>query len=190
MKKKWMVALLMATGLYACSPQIRSYSDYDRDYKIQENTTYSWAAQNPVEWQSNPLYYNELTDKRIKSAVNDLLKVKGYVLADSAADLSIHYHIVVEDRSMLAPDPYGYFYGDYWMAQRSDIFKYREGTLILDFMKNNNKNLLWRGWAVAAIEVVIYESKNVDSIIRSAVAKILKDFPEATGNKGLEITFK
>jgi uncharacterized protein YceK len=176
--------------LYGCSPEIRTYSDSDKEYPVQNYRTYQWAQENEREWQSNPLYYNELTDKRIKGAVNDLLAVKGYVLSDSAAELSLHYHIVVEERSMLAPDPYGYFYGDWWMEPRENIFKYREGTLILDVVKTQTRHLIWRGWAVAAIEVVLYDVKNTDVIIKSAITKILMNFPESVGRTPDTVTVR
>ena len=119
MKKVLIVSLIV---LYGCSPEIRTYSDSDKEYPVQNYRTYQWARENKSEWQRNPLCYNELTDKRIKGAANDLLAVKGYMLSDSTAELTLHYDVAVEERSMLAPDPYGYFYGDWWMEPLTGCF--------------------------------------------------------------------
>lgn len=183
------IAHFLIISMCGCSPAIRTYYDYDKQDNIQRYTTFAWQAENQTEIKINPLYYSELNDKRIKEAVNDLLKVKGYIITDKNPELVLHYHIVVDERSVLVPDPYGYMYGDYFMRPRSDIFTYREGTLILDFMNLKNKTLVWRGWAVAAMEVVLYDTKNTDILIRSAVSKILLNLPQSSGSIDSMITF-
>lgn len=172
--------LILLSGIvYACSPQIRTYSDYDRNYKIQDYKTFGWVNIPQKDDRASALYYNELNDKRIKNAVNDLLRSKGYVLTEKNPSLTIDYHIIVEEQSVLQPDAYGYFYGDSFMRPRNNIFYYREGTLILDFKKTETRELIWRGWAVAAMEVIFYDTKNIDAVIHSTVAKILLKFPDS-----------
>lgn len=175
------IAILLFIGLYGCSPAIRAYYDFDKEDDIRKYTSFTWEGLDPKEMKSNPLYYSELNDKRIKAAANDLLRMKGYVLTGHDPELTLHYHIVMEERSILTPDPYGYMYGDYFMRPRSDIFNYREGTLIIDLMNTKTRSLVWRGWAVAAMEVVLYDTKDTDILIRSAVAKIFQNLPERTG---------
>lgn len=181
------VFLLLITA--SCSPNIRTYSDYDHAYKIQEFKTFGWATDTQKNDKQNPLYYNELNDKRIKNAVNDLLKSKGYIITQTDPSITIDYHIIVEEQSIFEPDPYGYFYGDSYMRQRSNVFSFREGTLILDFKNTQSNELIWRGWAVAAMEVIFYDTRNIDAVIRSAVTKILLALPEsnAQSNKGLTL---
>jgi hypothetical protein len=65
MKKVLIVSMIV---LYGCSPEIRTYSDSDKEYPVQNYRTYQWARENKSERQSNPLCYNELTDKRIKGS--------------------------------------------------------------------------------------------------------------------------
>jgi len=184
------LAILLLIGLYGCSPAIRTYYDYDKQDHIGRYTTFGWQTAEQIEMKNNPLFYSELNDKRIKAAANDLLRVKGYVLTDKDPELTLHYHIVMEERSVLTPDPYGYIYGDYFMRPRSDVFNYREGTLIIDFMNTKNNNLVWRGWAVAAMEVVFYDTKDTDILIRSAVAKILQNLPQSTEDIDSTVTFR
>ena len=185
--KKLAISIVIFLG--GCSPTIRTYFDYDKEDNIHSYGTFKWEAESPTEIRSNPLYYSELNDKRIKAAANDILKVKGYVLTEQNPDLTLHYHIVVEERSVLSPDPYGYMYGDYFMRPRSDVFTYREGTLILDFMNATSKTLVWRGWAVAAMEVVFYDTTDTDALIRSAVTKIFQNLPDSRKNVDSTVTF-
>jgi hypothetical protein len=169
--------LLVAAVSVGCSPEIRTYFDYDHKNDVAQYQTYSWSKLHQADMEQYPLFYSELNDKRIRSSVDDLLKIRGYILKDSCAELTLHYAMNVEERSVLWPDPYGYMYGDYFMRPRSDIFKYREATLILGISKSPDSALIWRGWAVGVLEIIIDEGSDVDVAIKSAVAKILKDFP-------------
>jgi len=187
MKKIYIVVLI---GLYGCSPAIRAYYDYDKNDHIQKYKTYAWEEEEKNESNVNALYYNELTDRRIKSSVNDLLRVKGYVLTERNSDLSLRYDIAMEERSVFWPDPDGYMYGDYFMRPRPNFFTYREGTLTIDFINTRNKNLVWHGWAVAAMEVVNYDTTGTDIWIRSAVTKILLNLPEAGRDTVPAVTFR
>ncbi|OJV21753.1 MAG: hypothetical protein BGO21_24570 [Dyadobacter sp. 50-39] len=65
----------------------------------------------------------------------------------------------------------------YWMVPRDNLFRYREVTLIIDVWQSLTKKLIWRGWVVAAIEVVFDGQKDPEVVIRSAVAKILDALP-------------
>lgn len=170
------ISMIICAIMLGCSPEIRVYHEVDPRYTASEHRSVRWAKTDSSRSEKNPLYFNESNDRLIKSAVNDLLAAKGYVLTDSAG-LILRYDIRVDDRSVLLPDPYGYMYGDYWMVPRDNIFRYREATLVIDVWSAGNRKLVWRGWAVAAIEAVFNQERNSETIIRSAVAKILDQFP-------------
>jgi hypothetical protein len=171
---KILPALLIVSS---CSPSLRVYTDYDREFNIQKYPTYTWAEDKEIESRNNPLYYNELNDKRIKKAVNDQLSGKGYQLVSENPDVLIHYHIVVEDRSEIRTDPYG-FYGPYWTRSRTYSYSYRQGTLIIDLMDASNKYLLWRGWAVSVMDQT-YDLIETEVMITKAVIEIFEKLPRA-----------
>ena len=175
MNKIIIVALLFIIG--GCSPEIRVYSDHDPDYDLKKYTTFNWVKKENIELGNNPLYYNELNDKRIKSAVQEQLTSRGYSLSENKPDMVVHYHIIVDDQSIVTTDPHGYFYSPYWMRLRTNVYQYREGTLIIDLMDSKSNNLIWRGWASSAIEGV-YTPDQIDGLIKTAVAKIFRKFPK------------
>ncbi|PSL33817.1 DUF4136 domain-containing protein [Dyadobacter jiangsuensis] len=168
---------LLTTIFIGCSPEMRVYHEIDSSRAVDQYHTFQWAKTDSAAWGVNPLYFNEWNDRRIKQAVNDLLGAKGYVLSREPSDLTLRYDIRVDEQSMLLPDPYGYLYGDYWMMPRDNLFRYREATLIIDVWHSQTRKLIWRGWAVAAIEVLFNDGKDPEVIIRSAVTKILDVFP-------------
>lgn len=168
---------ILGIMLIGCSPEIRVYREVDKSNPVNQYRTFQWAKADSLVWKINPLFFNELNDGRIKQAVNDLLVAKGYLPGRDTADLTLRYDIHVEELSILLPDPYGYMYGDYWMMPRDNLFRYREATLIIDVWHSHSRKLIWRGWAVAAIEVVFEDGKSPEVVIRSVAAKILDAFP-------------
>ncbi len=171
------LAAILLTG---CSPQFRVYSDMDPDYDLWTYKSFDWGKQVDIEAGRNPLQYNELNDKRIRTAVQEQLQARGYVSVKDESELIIHYHIIVDNKSVVTPDPYGYRYSSYWMRSGVNVYHYREGTLILDLMERSTKNLIWRGWAVANIDEI--DPQHVDQVIRQAVEKIFLKFPAKPGS--------
>ena len=162
--------------LAGCSPEISVYTDSDPDYDLWSYQTFDWSEKINIEANKNPMYYNELNDKRIKTAIAGELKNRGYQISGNQPDILIHYHIVIQDRMEIVTEPYGYSYTPYWMHRRSAIIPYREGSLVIDMMDTRSKNLIWRGWAVAPIDRR-YTSEESAELIKLAVAKIFRKFP-------------
>jgi hypothetical protein len=172
-----LVALAVMTS---CSPQFRVYSDMDPDYDLWTYNSFDWVPQVDIEAGRNPLRYNELNDKRIKAAVQEQMQLRGYSVGKETSELILHYHIIIDNKSVVTPEPYGYRYGTYWMRTGVNVYHYREGTLILDVMERKSRNLVWRGWAVANIDDI--DPEHVDRVIKLAVEKIFQKFPAKPGS--------
>jgi Domain of unknown function (DUF4136) len=167
---KKILGIICLSMLLSCSDQITVRTDYDKSVKISTFTTFTWLDKEGIEERNNPLYYNELNDKRIRAAVVEQLTLKGYTQTSEAPKLKVHYHIVIEDKTQVRSDTYS----PYWIKTERDIYTYREGTLIIDLMDGKNEMLLWRGWAVSALSDANQMS---DELIRNAVVKIFSKFP-------------
>jgi hypothetical protein len=175
---KQILFLAVFAILTGCSPKIRVFSDSDPEYNLSAYKTFDWGQKVDIEEGRNPLHYNELNDKRIKAAVLSEMTALGYKLTPDNPDLIVHYHIIIDDQSVVATDPYGYYYGPYWTNMQTNVFTYRQGTLILDLMEKKSQNLIWRGWAVTDIEQITPE--RVSEIIKTSVAKIFDKYPKAS----------
>lgn len=170
--------ILLLILISRCSPDIQAYTDYDPDYDQWAYKTFDWSQKINIEQNQNPLYYNELNDKRIKNAVLKQLQKRGYRLMSDNPQLILHYHIIVEDKSVLVTEPYGYAYGPYWTRRQQQVNTYTQGTLILDLMDTRNNQLVWRGWAVAAVDG-LDSPEQIDNLISTAVQKMFVKFPNA-----------
>lgn len=169
--KKVLIILALA-ALTACSDQITVRTDYDRAFDISTYTSFVWMDKEGIEARNNPLYYNELNDKRIRGAVLARLAGKGYIVNAEKPRLKVHYHIVIEDKTQIRSDTYS----PYWIKSERDVYTYREGTLIIDFMDAETNELLWRGWAISALSDTEQMS---DDLIHEAVTKIIAKLPQA-----------
>ncbi|MBS1976788.1 MAG: DUF4136 domain-containing protein [Bacteroidetes bacterium] len=167
--------ILFGAGLLVgCSNEIIVRTDYDKTISLSNCKTYQWLPSKDIEMRNNPVYYNELSDKRIKSSVDEELQRKGFRLVEEKPDLIVHYHIVIEDKSMVRTDPYGYYYGSYWMTNQKNLYEYREGSLLIDLMDASNKSLVWRGWAVSILD----DSREMpEQLLKNAIVKIFSQFP-------------
>ena len=161
--------------LTSCSSGIIVRTDFDKSIEIHRRTNYDWLPKKEIESRNSPLLYNELNDKRIKTAVDAGLSQKGYVIDIGEPEFLIHYHITIEERAQaVETESYGYSYGPFWRNNQTDVRRYKEGTLILDFMDATNCQLIWRGWAVSILD----EDRLVsEELINEAVISILERFP-------------
>src|SRR5205085_5217906 len=140
--KKLLLVLIFAS----CSSGITVHTDFDKSIEIHRRTNYGWLNQKELESRNNPLVYNELIDKRIKTAVNAGLAAKGYKLDVSQPEFLVHYHITIEEKAQkVETEPFGYSYGEFWTRNQTDVRRYEEGTLIVDFMDAGECELVWRG---------------------------------------------
>ena len=160
-----------------CSQQITVHTDYDPDYDLWKYRSFDWGQKVNIEEGQNPLHYNELNDKRIKSTVQEQLSKRGYKLTVEKPDLILHYHIIVKDQTTVVTEPFGYSYGPFWTRTNTNLYTYKEGTLILDLMDRKTNNLVWRGWAVTDVQES-YTPQEIEEIIKKVVSKIFKKFPK------------
>lgn len=191
--------LVLITGLMSCSRSLVK-SDYDREINFVNFKTYSWMGQ-PKYTGTNGIALNTLFEKRLKNAVEEELKAKGFQKkTDDNPDFLIDYTVKVVDKVDLTSNGYDYYPGyygfGYWPGYNRfgfrsryygfgygssfygagglDVYQYKEGTLILDFIDPESKELIWRGLYSDEIDRsgIISEEK-----INKAVKEILKQFP-------------
>jgi hypothetical protein len=170
-----MKKLIVILALVSCSSEIVVRTDFDKSSEILTYTRYDWLKREEIESRNSPLTYNELNDKRIKTTVDAGLVKKGYDIDTVRPQFLLHYHITIEEKSQLIEtEPYGYSYGQFWRNSQTEVRRYQEGTLILDVMDADNRQLIWRGWAVSILD----DRKLVsEELINEAVTEILERFP-------------
>ena len=156
--------------LASCS-SISVNTDYDQQADFSAYKTFAWIPQRKGAAARNPLM-----DKRIKKAVNEELIAKGYTGNTSGPDLLLAYHTGM--RSKVDVTSWGYGYGRYWRYPGGgvSVYQYQEGTLVLDIVDAQKKELVWRGIAQKALSETSSVEKREENL-KKIVAKLLKNFP-------------
>jgi hypothetical protein len=113
-----------------------------------------------------------LFDKRVKQAVTEALTPKGMIRQNIDPDILVVYHVDVQNKREI--HAYGYRYG--WGPAQIDTYDYREGTLIIDFVDRQTKQLVWRSVGSGVIDREM-SPQEMQAKINKAVAKMLAKFP-------------
>jgi hypothetical protein len=149
-------------------------TDYDRDVDFSRYQTYSWfpVAERPGRGLDRPLN-NSLLEARVKREVARQIEAKGLRFVDGQADIRITYHLGLQNR--VDVEKYGYRpWGRRGPGRRvTEVHRYKEGTLILDFIDPKRKRLVWRGWAKSALP----DPELADEKVRQTVEVILDQYP-------------
>lgn len=180
--RKFAIVLLATFTLFAgaCSSYTVMY-DYDRQENFTQYKSFDFLPlPEDIRQQSN-----ELVIKRVQTAVIRELAAKGLKHATSNPDILIAIHTEAKDRFNVTNwgyhyAPYDYYwrgYG-YWYGGGIDVYEYEEGTLILDMVRADEKEMIWRGAATKALPYNPTPDK-IDQIVNEAVARILENFPPA-----------
>lgn len=188
-RRSRLAALALLAGLAGCSTMEVS-SDYDPSASFADLATYDWLD-TPKEPIGDPrIDGNTLLEKRIHAAVDAELAARGYTRTQSDPDFLVAYHVSLDKRRsvQVLNDHYGYGPGwgyTYGAAYRPGyyagtsqtyVYEYEEGTLILDVVEPESRQLIWRG---SARDEVHFKStpERDESQLREAVTRMLERFP-------------
>lgn len=172
-----LLALMMATTVFAQDVRY----NFDKDTDFSQLRTYKWVD---IKGAQKP---NDITDKEIKSAVDDQLAQKGLTkVEDGNADILVAYQAAVDQNKQFTSYSSGWGYGPGWYGRgwygptggmttgtTSTIYT---GQLALDMYNPRGHDLIWRGIASKTIDPKAKPEKQQKNL-NKAVAKLLKDYP-------------
>jgi len=178
---------ILLLGLAGCSSLSVNY-DFNQSVDFSKYKTYDWLP------SPKDLNVDELNRVRFVTAVEDNLASKGFSQNSSKPDFIIAAHFGKESKIDItnwgytyAPtgvySGYGYRYPGRYGYSTSYVasggvstYEYEQGTLILDFVDSNTKQLIWRATAKAIVSPASTPEKQTEKI-KNAVRKILDSFP-------------
>jgi hypothetical protein len=183
MKRSILLAIaLLVGGVTAAVAQDVRY-DFDKDKDFSKYKTYKWVT---VKGADQP---DELTAKRIMSAVDAELATKGLTKTDSdPADLYLAYETAVGTEKQYTSYNTGWGYGPGWgtgwyggggmsstttYGSTSTIYV---GQLDISMYDPASKQLVWRGVASKTLDPKAKPEKKDKNVVK-AVQKLLKNYP-------------
>jgi Domain of unknown function (DUF4136) len=183
------LVMALAAVMGGCSSMEISV-DYDPEVTFASLQTYGWLDR-PQKATGDPrIDGNTILEKRIRDAVDTELATRGFRKVTSDPDFLVAYHVSLDKRrSVQTLNSYygygagwGYGYGasyrpGYWAgAPETYVYEYEEGTLILDIVNPDNKELIWRGSATDEVHFKSTPEKD-QTQLNEAVRKMLEKFP-------------
>jgi hypothetical protein len=187
--KARMLVLVLAALVTGCSTMQVSF-DFDPKAKFTGLKTYMWLEE-PQKPTGDPrIDGNTILHNRIHDAVDSELAARGFRKVTSDPDFLVAYHVSLDKRQSVQTlnnyygygPGWGYGYGSayrpgYWAgAPETYVYEYEEGTLILDVVNPDNKELMWRGSAQDEVHFKTSPEKE-QTKLKEAVRKMLAHFP-------------
>jgi len=168
---------------------MRVSSDYDTGVDFTALHSYDWVPSPKIKSGDPQIQYGSLMEARVKRLVEEQLTHKGYVQAIAQPDFLVTYHVAVEDKVSVTYINELYGYGPGWGAgygrsihrygypgSATMVSEYQQGTLLLDVVLAENKQLIWRGSATDEVYPELGQDAR-EKRLREAVRKILAQFP-------------
>jgi hypothetical protein len=180
--------LVLALAGCATSPTIRS--DYDTSTDFAAYHSFGFAEK----LGTDSAGYASLLTQRLKEAVSREMEARGYAYTEEKPDLLVNFQARLEDKVQVyrapaawGPWPRGYYgyrggFYDPWFGYAGDtqVVNYTEGTLNIDLVDRERRQMVWEGVAVGEVD----ESEGVpgQAKIDEAVKGIFAKYPFRAGS--------
>jgi hypothetical protein len=168
------IVIVFAVG---CS-SITVKTDYDRNVDFSKFNTYRWASGTEIN-PNDELAKRPLVQKRLMSAVDQVMGEKGFKKADSGeTDFVVLIHAGLKEKMQVTDWGYHGWYDPWWgpYGGRVDVSYYEEGTLVIDVVDFRTKELAWRGTGTGIVRDYNTQEEMEDAALVVS-QKILKGFP-------------
>jgi hypothetical protein len=185
-----MVVVVAAAALFAAcatpGPEVRS--DYDAAADFSGYSTFAFM---PRAERGDTRAYDTLADRRVIAAVTRELEARGYRLVEQDPDLLVNFALSSEQvqevqrvPSTMMPPPWygwrgGYYYPWPYYTYETWIDRYERGTLFIDLVDVERRQLVWEGRAVG--RVTRADREEPAKALDNAVAEIFARYPFRAG---------
>ena len=175
-------AILIFGALFvlSCSTMKVSYN-YDQNVNFTKYHNYSWAVEEKSKQEASltTIARRNIIKKEVTRIIRNELGSRGFEESIKNPDFLVAYHTGIKGRVDVREFGYNYTtesrtWG--WGPDPLQITPYQEGSLIVDIIDADSKNLVWRGIA----QEIIPDNPLPEEIVKlleEAVPKILKNFP-------------
>ena len=172
------VLLLLAILVTSCS-SVRVASDYDREVNFNQYESYAFFKPG-----IDKAEISDLDKKRILRAIEAEMQRKGFTKSENPDLLVSIFTKTNENINIYQNNMMGWGYGWgwhpwYWGSGFNAVNRTSEGTLYIDLIDAEGKELVWQGMGTAALaSEVNKKQKRINEI----VSEILEKYPPEIKN--------
>ena len=176
MKKiKLLVLPIIALVIASCS-SVRVATDYDTQTDFAQYKTFAFYKTG-----IDKAKISDLDKKRIMRAIESELMAKG-MTKSATPDVLVSLFTKSRERINVNDNFYGGFcYPWYYGSNPVTVSQYTEGTLFIDLIDANKKELVWQGIGTGALHTSNVERK--EARIKEFVKEILSKYPPGSDKK-------
>jgi len=172
-----LILLVLLASLTGCSSLTVNY-DYDQNVEWGKYKSYAWMEKpdsptNPTQ----PMPDTKLWDQRFANSVKYEMEERGISESDNP-DLLVIYHFGSTEKIQVTD--WGYRYSDYYWGyggRQIDVYQFTEGSLVIDLIDAETKNLVWRGTGTGVVEQKQRTPEEWQARIDNIIQKIMESFP-------------
>lgn len=182
----WLAIVALAL-LAGCATGPRISSDVDPSADFSRYRTFAFYSPLAIESQG----YTTLVSGRMKAAARAQMESRGYAYDEKSPDLWVNLNAYMQEKTDVVSTPevdYDYYYSyrarryvavPYW-RDRTDVYRYTEGTLNVDLVDVRQNRLVWEGIAVGRVSRMKPEERAAR--IDSAIADVFARYPYRAGS--------
>jgi hypothetical protein len=175
---KYIKSLLLAFVIvFSSCSSVKVTTDYDIKADFNSYKTYAFYKTG-----IDKAEISDLDKKRILRAIEAELSILGMIKSDNPDMLVSIFTKSREKVNVQQNNNFGYGFGWGWnpwmwngMDRNLNISQFTEGTLFIDFIDKDKKELFWQGIGTGALRIQNREKKEVR--IKELVKEIVSKFP-------------
>ncbi len=181
-RRTWIAAAALAV-LAGCAtgPEVRTQVDRDTDFARYQ----TFAFVSPLGTDRSG--YQTIVSQHLKASTRRELEARGLRYDEAAPQLLVNFHAALNERVRVRTTPdvafgyYGYRRGLYagfpiWF-DRTEVVTYQEGTVNIDLVDAQRKQLVWEGLVIG--QVTPKAMDNLERALDEAVVAAFAKFPRA-----------
>ncbi len=168
-----LLAVSLVVLVAGCS-SIRTNYDFDPTVDFAQFSSYAWMDMATSGAAGSGVQQGDMTDKRIRMAVDDEMARKGMTVDTDDPDILIAYYAGVEEKVDVTDWGYRYYGG--WYGRDVDVYRYNEGSIVIDMVNVSTSELAWRGVVTDYVEGQNSPEQR-EQKIREAMAVLLANYP-------------
>jgi len=181
-------ALLSGFLLAGCASVV--HVERDETANLNSYRTYAWVETKDAAGDSSTaVRVSDLTERRIRDAVNTQLEKTGWKASKTKPDVLLSYDIHVdrgmkEDSRPVYSNPYTrYFYNPYsrrwnsiyypsqFLGYDSRPMSVREGTITISLIDARTEKTVWQGWTTEEVNSRNLTSKEIQAAVKNIFRK-------------------
>ena len=183
------LSVIAVSGLLLAGCASVAHVEKDDNLNLSSYHSYAWVESSAKENDSVKTKVSDLTERRIREAVNAELAKSGWKESKHRPDVLVSYDVLVErsvkernnpvysqPMTRYVYNPYSrrwvsLYYPSQFLGYDNDQTSVREGTVTISLIDAKTDKTVWQGWTTDEVNSQNLTSKEIQNAVRSIFKK-------------------